>query len=351
MTDIVCDVLVVGAGPAGSSAARAAARKGAKVLVLDRREVVGVPVQCAEYVPAQLVGQLDLGRDFVAQKVTGMNTFLPDGSEHWLPAPGFIIHRDRFDQTLARAAREQGASFLMGTRALGREDGVVHARGRAGQLDIRAAVVVGADGPRSTVASWVGSPNPSLMPAAQVTMALTGPCERTEVYFHPDIFGGYAWLFPKGDRANVGLGLRSAPGSTRKINDLLEAFVDRLRREGRVTGPRLGGTGGWLPAGPVRRAVHGDVALCGDAAGHTHPITGAGIFAAVSCGEMAGKWAARAALQAAPDLLEGYEEEWRDLFGDMLSKAHERREMMERGWDRFEDIIRPCWVAFREYHA
>ena len=353
MNTINCDVLVVGAGPAGSSAAREAALRGADTLLLDRREVVGSPVQCAEYVPAQLVGELGMGRDFVAQPIDGMKTFLPDGSEHTTSAKGFVINRDQFDQRLCRAVTEAGAGLLLGTRVLRRENGVVLActRGKCEpSLAVRAKVVIGADGPRSTVGSWVGAVNANLLSGVQFTLPLTGPERFTEIYFEPEIFAGYAWFFPKNDRVNIGLGMHTRADAA-SPRDLLVRFKDRFVAQGRVEDVILSRAGGCIPAEPVRSAVHGDVLLAGDAAGHTHPITGAGIFSAVTCGRLAGEYAARAARNNDLSLLAGYDDEWRDLFEDSLSRAASRRMDMESNWSDFIPTVRRTWVAFREYYA
>ena len=76
MKTLTCDILVVGAGPAGTSAAREAASKGACVIVVESRAVIGVPVQCAEYIPAPLLGEVCLRPDFVVQPLRGMKTLL-----------------------------------------------------------------------------------------------------------------------------------------------------------------------------------------------------------------------------------------------------------------------------------
>jgi flavin-dependent dehydrogenase len=65
---------------------------------------------------------------------------------------------------------------------------------------------------------------------------------------------------------------------------------------------------------------------------------------------MAGRWAAKAALDGDVSLLGGYEEEWRDLLGSTLARAAAKRRRMEADWGRFDEIIRACWVAFEEYH-
>jgi digeranylgeranylglycerophospholipid reductase len=90
---------------------------------------------------------------------------------------------------------------------------------------------------------------------------------------------------------------------------------------------------------------------CGDAAGQTHPITGAGIFSAVVCGKLAGQWAARVVREKDPRLLQRYEDEWRDLFGETLVRASRRRRFMEANWSRFDQIIKSSWIAFRDFYA
>jgi digeranylgeranylglycerophospholipid reductase len=94
-----------------------------------------------------------------------------------------------------------------------------------------------------------------------------------------------------------------------------------------------------------------NVLLVGDAAGQTHPITGAGVFQAVICGRMAGNWAARAVKAGNLGLLSEYEKEWRDLFGEALERAFRRRQLLEQEWDQLEEIIKYCWIAYREYYT
>ena len=137
-----------------------------------------------------------------------------------------------------------------------------------------------------------------------------------------------------------------------RIRSVLDQFVARLVAENKITGQPVGYAAGWIPAEPVRKTVYGTVALVGDAAGHTHPITGAGIFAAVIGGRMAGKWAGRAIKESAPELLDRYDDEWQDLMAETLHRAYERRCFMENHWeDEFNATIEKSWVAYRAYYA
>jgi len=351
MKTLTCDILVVGAGPAGTSAAREAALKGADVIVVERRAVVGVPVQCAEYIPAPLLGELCLPSDFVVQPLRGMKTFLNGRIVQEIAAPGYTIHRDAFDQALAEEARKAGAEILLSTRALSRAGSeVIIRKNGASSSKVRAKVIIGADGPHSKVAGWIGSINRNLIPAVQVKVRLDHPMEFTEVFFDDRIYGGYGWLFPKGGEANVGVGMKKHLDSSRELGKRLVDLLSLLAGAGKIKGKLPGITAGWIPA-EAPRAIHGEnILLAGDAAGHTHPITGAGIPQAVIGGRMAGKWAADATVSGDMSLLANYESEWTELFGETLERGFSRRQLLERNWDRLEEIIKRCWVTFREYY-
>jgi digeranylgeranylglycerophospholipid reductase len=348
-----CDILVVGGGPAGSSAALAAAREGACVVVVDRRRVIGVPVQCAEYIPAMLLAEIAVDRDVLVQPIRAMKTLLPGCRPEEMQAPGYTIRRDRFDQRLAALAEQAGARFLRATIAVERRDArtvvLKHKTGR--RLWLKAKIIIGADGPRSTVAKWAGLVQGNLIPAVQARVALAQPMDATEVYLEPVFRAGYGWLFPKGREANVGLGFKPLRGADPSPGSLLKLFLERLQAEGKIKGPAISYQAGWIPVEPARTSVFGNTLLVGDAAGQTHPITGAGIFSAVMCGKMAGQWAARAVREKDHSLLQRYEDEWRDLLGETLERASRRRRFMEANWARFDEIIKSSWIAYRDYYA
>ena len=289
-----CDVLVIGLGPAGACAAAAAASRGARVIAIDRKVEAGIPVQCAEFVPRMLGMEIaELGAA-QRQVITSMETFVETGAPAIEPHfPGIMIDRAEFDATLVANAKAHGtqcrfATSLRAFDALGTAE-------LSDETRISARVVIGADGPRSRVGSVVGAANTEIVETRQITVPLQQPCVSTDIFLSAGIPGGYAWLFPKGEVANLGIGL--APQWRWQLKPLLDDLHARLMGEGRVGAQISAHTGGAIPVGGMRRLVSriGDasVLLAGDAAGLTNPVTGAGIASAVMSGHEAGVAAAR----------------------------------------------------------
>jgi flavin-dependent dehydrogenase len=141
------DILIVGAGPAGSSAAQMAAETGASVLMIERKKLIGEPVHCAEFIPKQLLGELGCNKDFIVQPVKGMKSILPDNEIVETTAPGLMINRNIFDLALAQKAKETGANIWTETRALEYDNGSVIAEKNGEHIRIKADIIIGADGP------------------------------------------------------------------------------------------------------------------------------------------------------------------------------------------------------------
>lgn len=345
------DVLVVGLGPAGASAAAAAARAGARVLAVDRRQHPGLPVQCAEFVPALLGAETAAVKASALQEIAGMETYLGAMREVTPDFRGVMIDRAAFDAALGEEARAAGAELRAGL-ALQRIDGgeAVLSTGER----VAAAVVIGADGPRSRVGQLAGMENAALVEARQITVPLTRPHAATDIFLRADIEGGYGWLFPRGAEANLGLGV--VPEARAQLKPLLDGLHRMLLAEGRI-GPgtrRL--TGGAIPVGGIAglagRIGALPVLLAGDAAGLANPITGAGINAAVLSGRLAGAAAARMASGRA-DAAEDYAEEVSDFFGPSLTLALKRRAELMRpyalGRQPGPGALRRSWIAWPDY--
>lgn len=342
------DVLIVGAGPAGSSAACAAAEAGAAVLMIEKRRQIGTPVQCAEYIPSLLTHTVKIPPEAIAQQIQGMLTFMPNGEVIRKNAPGFILNRAKFDQALAREASKAGAKILTRTKAISKEGNRVKIAGPAGEDKIEASIIIGADGTDSIVGSWIGQKNKKIIWAIQHTVMLKQPLQDTEVYFSKNYPGGYAWLFPKGETANVGVGVRRELGG--KAKQALKAFKDKIKdRIGEVVDV----TAGRIPVGGPLPSTDSNarIILVGDAAGHTHPITGGGIPQAVIGGALAGR-AAAADVDSDQQAYLTYYNQWRSTFGTMLDKAAVKRETMEAKWHGGDlvKLLKKSWVACKEYY-
>jgi len=353
MTMRDCDVLVVGLGPGGGAAATAAARVGLRVVAIDRKREIGAPVQCAEFIPLPLSRHAQ-GPDVLAQRITAMKSVLPSGAVTGTPFTGLMVDRAAFDRALAQSAVAAGATVHAASvlDALDHAQHIARVRGPAGPWSLHYRVLIAADGPHSTVARLLGLPLLQTVHTRQYTVPLLRSFNETDIWLSPAYPGGYAWLFPKGDRANLGLGMDADINADMKTP--LDALHRTLAAEGRVGTEVLVRTGGAIPVGGLRAQLAvGNVLLVGDAAGLTHPITGAGIAAAVTSGEAAAD-AARAYIAGDVAALADYDEELRDQFGESLARAVMRRAELARMWstDAANDdaVHRRSWIAFDEYY-
>jgi len=297
------DVVVVGGGPAGATAAHTLAQRGLSVMLLDR---AGRIKPCGGAIPPRLIKDYAIPDHLLVAKAKSARMIAP--SDHKVDIPidnGFVgmVDRAEFDEWLRERAASAGAVRRIGTfDKLSRDaDGVsvVHyqarersQRGEGTPARVRARTIIGADGAKSQVARQAGVDGakdtqyvfayheivkaPAIKPAGY-------DGTRCDVYYQgqlsPDFYG---WVFPHGDTLSIGTGsadkgfsLRHAVGLLREASGLAQAEV--LRREGAP-----------LPMKPLKRWDNGrDVVLAGDAAGVVAPASGEGIYYAMYGGELA----------------------------------------------------------------
>jgi geranylgeranyl reductase family protein len=349
------EVFVLGLGPAGASAAAEAARRGASVLAVDRKREAGRPVQCAEFVPA-MVG-MDVGNlaDSVRQSIRGMTTFVEDDApDEQQNFPGRMLDRAAFDAALVADAVQSGAQCRLGisARRISPTGSVELSDGSV----VEARVIMGADGPRSLAGHAIGQVNTALVETRQITVPLRMLHQATDIFLSADIPGGYAWLFPKGAVANLGAGVD--PAHRARLKGIVEQLHGALTQSGRVGAEVLGLTGGLIPVGGMLepRGLLADtlVLLSGDAAGLTHPISGAGIAAAVYSGRLAGQ-AAAAWLAGDRAAAIDYQDELESVFKAALDRAVRRRAELSgtyaHGARPDKPALRRGWIAYPEYWA
>ena len=336
------DVLVVGGGPAGAMAARAAVAAGAKARLIEAKRRVGSMPHCAEFVPKLLAREVDIPSRARVQAVEGMDTRVWDRG-HVSAGPGWILDRRIFDHHLVECAAHEGAGVLAGARFMGFENQKAVVKIGGQRHEFIAGAVVAADGASSSVAKALGLSAPDLLVGVQYQVPLSGPLDRTLVFLDPLFRGGYGWLFPKGNMANLGVGCAKEANPRARLNELRLMLLSQDVIKSSI----LGSTGGVIPvSGPREQLAEGNVLLCGDAAGLTHPITGAGIPQAVVSGGLAGKAAAALAGGEGPAAGK-YAEEIGMYYGRYLKRGVEARKRWDQDWDRgdFAELMHTTWPA------
>jgi len=239
---------------------------------------------------------------------------------------------------------------MCATRLLRREGRSWIVRCEGQEVLVNSALTIAADGPASTVAATSGMKRPDLLQGLQAEVPLATSLDGTFIFLDRDFVGGYGWLFPKGITANVGIGV--VPGSDPSSSRVLQRFLERLREIGFVKPGRLALAAGVIPVSGLREnLVAGGVIFCGDAAGLTHPITGAGIPQAVLSGDLAGRAAAEALRTDSSQPLTGYQNEIRAIYNGIINHALSKRAFMMRHWNDldFESICEETWIGFKGY--
>lgn len=353
MATVHYDATVIGAGPAGLHAARQLAAAGLKVLVAEQRREIGEPVQCAEFAPQALAACSQLRAGDVAQKVRGIQTYICGEAVQQTRAAGFILNRSVWERQLAATAQLAGVKLVTGVRAVAVVPGMVTLQNGAGHVTVPTRYILGCDGPKSLVGERLGNRAPECCIALQTAVKLAQPLTDALVFFDPAYAGGYAWLFPKGGQANAGIAVQAV--LTGRLRKLIADFFNWLMEAQLIQAAGRGGwQGGMVPvSGLAGKLAEGAMLVAGDAAGCTHPVTGAGIMAAV----VSAKLAAKAVLddrQGIRPLAEGYSEALRQEYGVPFARARERlAERSQRSTysrDEFDRLIRRSWIAFPEYY-
>lgn len=321
------DIVVVGAGPAGSTAARFAAAGGASVLMLEKDRDVGYPVRCGEAVSHEGVIQFIEPDDrWIAARCTRFRLVAPNGSAviPKLDGLAYVLERRIFDYELAKVAAREGAEVVtkayvydlikpngavQGVRALIKDE----------KVEIRAKVVIGADGVESRVGKWAGIDTTThihdMESCAQVTLSgIEVEQDILDFYFGENVApGGYLWIFPKGkDVANVGLGVNVENAKRKSAIRFLEEFVEK-RFPGAAILTRI--AGGVPCAKTCDEIVKNNVMLVGDAAHQVNPLSGGGIISGMIGGMIAGQVAAEAIRKNDLRHLVEYEKRWHKRLG------------------------------------
>jgi len=339
------DIIVVGAGPAGSIAARFAAEQGASVLILEKDRDVGYPVRCGEAISKAGVEEfIPSDEKWIKAHINKFSLNAPDGTEVILEFKdtGYMLERRIFDYELAMTAARAGAEIL--TRAYvngllfdGDNVAGVKYEFRGEQKEVKAKIVIGADGVESRVGRWAGIKTHidfrDMECCAQVTASnvMVDP-ETLYFYFGKNVApGGYFWVFPKGkDVANVGLGVGGMVGKERSALSFLNNFLGENHPKAAILTSIAGG----VPSAVTLEKISAPgIMLVGDAARQVNPLSGGGIASGMIGGSIAGRIASESIKLKKPDHILAYDKAWHDRLG----KRHETFNNIKNGIYNFTD--------------
>jgi digeranylgeranylglycerophospholipid reductase len=319
------DVAVIGAGPAGSMAAKYAAMAGARTVILEEHEGVGWPVECAGLLGMKAMQESELSsKRSVIRGLKGATVYSPGGASVSFKAASFkawVVDRRLFDRAMALEAVRCGAELKLGSQV--REMRTDNDNDNNGSIlflgsgeRIEARVVISAEGVRARLArrAGIGSVEKILSGAqVEVPFHVKDP-EKVEV--HLGVPGLFAWVIPTGEDS-ARIGLCTSEGAC----GILRAFLQRDIIRKRLLGSPVALTVGGLPLGPPKSTVADGLIAVGDAAGQVKPSSGGGVYPGLVCAKIAGSVAAAAALAGdcpARRLIE-YDKRWREVLGRELA--------------------------------
>ncbi|NLU45920.1 MAG: NAD(P)/FAD-dependent oxidoreductase [Euryarchaeota archaeon] len=334
-----CDVVVVGAGPGGSMAAKFCAEGGLDTILIEKKAEVGAPLRCAEGVSKKWLEEVGIALDplWIRADMIGAVIKSPDGTQFKLDESkagtevGYVLERHLFDKALARDAVAAGSKLMMRTSCTGviREGGRVvgiKVKSMGEEAEIRAKAIVAADGYESQVGRWAGiDTNVKLNDLNSCIQYRMVNCDADMEYCEFIIGrsiapGGYLWIFPKGNGvANVGIGVMGPLCKGGEPKEYLDRFlaIDPRFKDSQAVEVAAG----FVSTCPgLDCAVDDNIILVGDAARIIDPLTGGGICHACRTGMYAGKVLVEAAAKGdfSKASLMPYEKMWRDRMEDKL---------------------------------
>lgn len=339
------DVIVVGGGPAGSTAARFVAEQGVSVLMLEKDRDIGYPVRCGEAVSRVGIEEfIEPDEAFISATIDKFGMVAPDGTEVVLPLEqiGYVLERRIFDYEVAKIAANKGAeivtrAYVNGLLFENEKVSGVKFEYKGEQHEIKCKVVIAADGVESRVGRWAGIKTHidfrEMESCVQVTASNIDVNPNTLLfYFGKDVAPeGYFWIFPKRNKsANIGLGVSGEIGKKKSAHKYLENFMDNHYPDA----PFLTQIAGGVPSSITLEKISAPgIILVGDAARQVNPLSGGGIVSGMIGGKIGGTVVAEAIKQNNLEHVLTYDKAW----ANRLGKRHEIFDRLKNGIYNFSD--------------
>ena len=363
-----CDVVVVGAGPGGSMAAKHAALGGLDTILIEKKAEIGAPLRCAEGVSRRRLIEVGIEPDpkWISQEILGSIMRSPSGhtlkmiEAHGDHGVGYVLERHLFDKAIAEQAACAGARIMMRTGCTGvikDADGNpigIHARSMGADIEIYAKCIVAADGFESQTARWAGvdtsvSPN-DIDTCIQYRMTNVDiEHEFCEFLVGSAAPGGYVWIFPKGKGiANIGLGIQ---GSKCKEKADPKYYLDKyIEKDERLrNGQILEIAGGAVSTSAgLECSVANNLVIVGDAARVINPLTGGGIYHACMTGKLAGEIISRCTKNGSfsKEALMEYDTAWR---AKIYSELERNWRIKEKYVEISDELLDEFILAISDY--
>jgi geranylgeranyl reductase family protein len=331
------DVAIVGAGPAGSIAARLLAERGHDVLLLEEHGDVGLPVHCTGLLGLDAFDEFDLPRETILGRTSVARFWAADGSSVTVRSArinAVVIDRAAFDGVLTRQAVAAGAGLRAGWRVeridIGAGRVAITRAGAPDTVEARAAVLACGANYRFHAGLGLGVPQAYLQSAQLETPFVENA--QIEVRFGREIAPkGFAWLVPfqRGGESYARIGLMCEAGGRQRFDAFARTLCERAGFESsRLPAARFK----MLPLAPVSKTFADRVLAVGDAAGLVKPTTGGGIYYGLLSGAMAAETldAALARDRLGEGELKRYEQAWQRRLGSEIRVARAFRHMAER---------------------
>jgi digeranylgeranylglycerophospholipid reductase len=343
------DIIIAGAGPAGSMAAISASKAGRKVCLLARKAKAGVPVRCGEGIGRRgLLDHIEPKPEWIRNTIKKAVMVSPSGIRIDLEGASedFILDREKMDSDLVKEAINAGASYFSETPITSvRKNGEIY-ECITPEKTFSSRVLILADGVESRLARFLGW-NTTLELSDVETCAfarVVSPLiEKNACIFFTGTRvapGGYAWVFPRAvGEANVGLGISGNNSESGKARQYLERFINSEFPGARISNLHCGG----VPVTRyIRPLVKEGAMLVGDAARQVNCLSGAGLAYSLYAGKLAGKTAADAFSENTVNYkhLKLYEKNWNKKFGKQQRRSYSLKKFVEKyGDDAFLDRI------------